>query len=78
MSELTLDERLRLDALHAEAERRTTSRFSTFYPDGDGPLARTRYQKHLDFFAAGTTKERLFMAANRVGAVSPLVDGTTV
>jgi phage terminase large subunit-like protein len=67
MSELTLDERLRLDALHAEAERRTTSRFSTFYPDGDGPLARTRYQKHLDFFAAGTTKERLFMAANRVG-----------
>ncbi len=67
MSELTLDERLRLDALHAEAERRTTSRFSTFYPDGDGPLARMRYQKHLDFFAAGTTKERLFMAANRVG-----------
>ena len=67
MSDLTLDERLRLDALRAEAERRTTSRFATFYPDGDGPLARSRYQKHLDFFAAGTTKERLFMAANRVG-----------
>ena len=67
MSELTLDERLRLDALRAEAERRTTSRFNTFYPDGDGPVARSRYQKHLDFFAAGTTKERLFMAANRVG-----------
>ena len=67
MAELTLDERLRLDALRAEAQRRTTSRFSTFYPDGNGPIARSRYQKHLDFFAAGHIKERLFMAANRVG-----------
>ena len=66
MAALTLDERLQLDSLTAEAHRRTTSRFATFFADS-GPLARSGYQKHLDFFAAGHTKERLFMAANRVG-----------
>ena len=64
---LTLDERLQYDRLIAEAVRRSTSRFSTFFADS-GPLARTGYLKHLDFFAAGKKfKERLFMAANRVG-----------
>ena len=66
MGALTLDERLQLDALTAEASRRTSSRFVTFFADA-GPLARSGYPKHLDFFAAGHTKERLFMAANRVG-----------
>ncbi|MDK2957862.1 MAG: hypothetical protein PWQ57_3360 [Desulfovibrionales bacterium] len=33
-----------------------------------GPLARTRYPRHMAFFAAGAKyRERLFMAANRVG-----------
>ena len=64
---LTVDERLHYDRLIAEAVRRATSRFSTFFSD-DGPLARSRYLKHLDFFASGKKfKERLFMAANRVG-----------
>ena len=66
MGALTLDERLQLDALTAEASRRTSSRFVTFFTD-TGPCARSGYPKHLDFFAAGHTKERLFMAANRVG-----------
>tara|TARA_R110000737_G_scaffold279612_2_gene286325 strand:- start:1651 stop:3078 length:1428 start_codon:yes stop_codon:yes gene_type:complete len=64
---LTVDERLQYDRLIAEAVRRSTSRFTTFFAD-TGPLARAGYVKHLDFFAAGRKfKERLFMAANRVG-----------
>jgi phage terminase large subunit-like protein len=64
---LTVDERMHYDRLVAEAVRRATSRFSTFFAD-DGPLARSGYLKHLDFFASGKKfKERLFMAANRVG-----------
>ena len=50
-----------------ELARRRSARLHTFFAD-DGPLAREHYRKHLDFFAAGAThKERLFMAANRVG-----------
>ena len=51
-----------------EAElRRRRAAFVTLFPDS-GPLGREFYQKHLEFFAAGATyKERLFMAANRVG-----------
>ena len=64
---LTVDERLQYERLVAEAVRRATSRFSTFFAES-GPLARQGYLKHLDFFAAGKKfKERLFMAANRVG-----------
>src|SRR5579864_1456355 len=37
------------------------------FPD-TGPFCREVYPKHLEFFAAGAQyKERLFMAANRVG-----------
>ena len=64
---LTVDERLQYDRLIAEAVRRSTARFTTFFAE-TGPLARTGYLKHLDFFSAGKRyKERLFMAANRVG-----------
>lgn len=50
-----------------ELERRKGGRFQTIFPD-DGPYRRERYPKHLAFFAAGAThKERLFLAANRVG-----------
>lgn len=51
-----------------EKERRTkTRKFYSYYPD-DGPLRRELYPKHMQFFAAGSTfRERLMMAANRVG-----------
>jgi phage terminase large subunit-like protein len=64
---LTATERQELDALAAEAERRSASRFRQFFPD-DGPFARSKYAKQLEFFAVGAQyKERLLMAANRVG-----------
>jgi hypothetical protein len=47
----------------------TTERLTlgTYYPDA-GPLCRALHPKHLAFFAAGAVhRERLFMAANRVG-----------
>lgn len=43
------------------------NKFSNLFPD-EGPLRRQLYHKHMEHFAAGATKrERLFMAANRVG-----------
>lgn len=37
------------------------------YPD-EGPYARHRYPKHMEFFAAGAKyRERCFMAGNRIG-----------
>src|SRR5262249_52446921 len=57
-----------LDRRLIEAERqRRRSAFVTLFPDS-GPFCRELYPKHLEFFAAGAKyKERLFMAANRVG-----------
>jgi phage terminase large subunit-like protein len=57
-----------LNAQLIEAERRRRrSGFRTLFADS-GPLCRDSYPKHLEFFAAGAhSKERLFMAANRVG-----------
>jgi phage terminase large subunit-like protein len=56
-----------LAALVEEADRRMSARFRQFFQD-DGPTRRELYPKHLEFFAAGARfKERLFMAANRVG-----------
>lgn len=51
-----------------ELERRRAGRkLSTYYPE-TGPLRRELYPKHLEFFALGKGKrERLFLAANRVG-----------
>jgi hypothetical protein len=66
---LTKEERAVLAALVAEAEQRASAKFRRFFPD-DGPLARHRYPKQLEFFAPGATfKERLFLAANRVGNI---------
>ena len=49
----------------ARAERR--HKLVTYYPDS-GPPRRALYPKHLAFFAGGAVhRERLFMAANRVG-----------
>jgi len=48
-------------------KRRRRSAFVTLFSE-DGPLRRELYPKHLEFLAAGANyKERLFMAANRVG-----------
>ncbi len=65
-SELTKTQRLLI--LRQEKVRRvSTRRFDLFYPD-TGPLRRSLYQKHLEFFRAGRTyRERCFIAANRVG-----------
>lgn len=57
----------RAQLLLAEAQRRSQYRFRTFFPT-TGPLGRDHYRQHMAFFGAGAThKERLFMAANRVG-----------
>lgn len=55
-------------ALLEEKERRKGRRkIDTYYPD-TGRLRRAAYPKHLAFFAAGAIhRERLMLAANRVG-----------
>ncbi len=57
-----------LDLRVIEAEkRRRQSPFQTLFPD-EGPHRREFYPKHLEFFEAGAHfRQRLFMAANRVG-----------
>lgn len=56
-----------LAAVRAELERRKWRWKDTLYPDR-GPLARAKYHKHLDFFAAGASyRQRALIAANRVG-----------
>ena len=51
----------------AELERRQSSKFGQYFADS-GTFPRALYPKHLEFFGAGARfKERLFMAANRVG-----------
>ena len=48
-------------------ERRKNNKIKQYYP-ATGPLRRDLYPKHLDFFTAGKIhKERLMLAANRVG-----------
>jgi hypothetical protein len=57
-----------LDRRSIDTERdRRNSPFLTMFP-ATGPKPRELYPKQIDFFAAGLLyKERLFMAANRVG-----------
>lgn len=51
----------------AELERRAACKFGQYFPD-EGEYRRELYPRHLEFFAAGSAyKERLFMAANRIG-----------
>lgn len=54
--------------LTEELARRDAGRkLTTYYPE-TGPLRRDLYPKHMEFFALGKGKrERLFLAANRVG-----------
>jgi hypothetical protein len=57
----------RLDAVEAEKWRRNHSKISKYYPD-TGQRRRELYVKHMEFFRAGAChRERLMLAANRVG-----------
>ena len=56
-----------LGPILADEERAKWNKFAELFPD-EGMYRRELYPKHMEFFAAGKTKrERLFMAANRVG-----------
>ena len=56
-----------LEAVERVERWRARNRIQRFYPD-EGPLRRELYPKHQAFFAAGAEhRERLMMAANRVG-----------
>lgn len=61
-------EKLELLKLLEEKERRSrTMKLSSYYPD-EGPLRRSLYVKHNQFFEAGASRrERLMLAANRIG-----------
>ncbi len=62
-----MSEMAEIAALVAELERRQSCKFGQYFTDRE-PFPRAKYPKHLEFFAAGRTfKERLFMAANRIG-----------
>lgn len=55
------------DACRAELEKRAGGRFKTIFPD-EGPYRRSLYPKHMEFFRHGAIhRERLMLAANRVG-----------
>lgn len=68
LSQLSRDEKEQLIILNEETERRRkTRRLFGYYPD-TGTLRRELYVKHLSFFQAGNSyRERLMLAANRVG-----------
>lgn len=61
-------EKLELIAIYEEKiRRRLTRKILSYYPD-DGPLRRELYVKHNQFFEAGLKfRQRLMLAANRVG-----------
>lgn len=56
-----------LKALEEKARRRRYNLIQQIFPDA-GPYRRELYLRHMEFFRAGAShRERLFMAANRVG-----------
>jgi phage terminase large subunit-like protein len=65
---LTRSNKLRyLRLLQEKAKRISQNKISRLFPE-DGPLSRHEYKKHMEFFEAGAKyRERLFIAANRVG-----------
>jgi phage terminase large subunit-like protein len=62
------EEKIELLKMLEERERRVKFRkLYSYYPE-EGPLRRELYVKHSEFFAAGTKyRERLMLAANRIG-----------
>ena len=56
-----------LEILQEQQRRASRRKILTYFPD-TGPLRRELYSKHCDYFEAGSThRERLMLAANRVG-----------
>jgi len=68
LERLTATERRELlGLLEEQAYRKSRRKLFTYYPE-EGPLRRGLYPKHLAFFRAGREhRERLMLAANRVG-----------
>ena len=66
--ELSREQKLQqITLLREQASRKRRNKIKTFYPD-TGPLRRELYVKHMKFFAAGARhRQRLMLAANRVG-----------
>lgn len=67
---MNFDRAATLELLRLDAElqrRRARMKLASYFPD-EGPLRRELYPKHVSFFAAGLThRQRLMLAANRVG-----------
>jgi len=65
---MTREEILEEIRIAEELKRRTRERkILSYFPD-TGPLRRELYAKHLEFFRAGSSyRERLMLAANRIG-----------
>lgn len=65
---LTMEEQIELLFLNDLLKKRQAERkIDNLFPD-EGPVRRELYPKHLDFFKAGSSnRQRLLMAANRVG-----------
>lgn len=68
LKKLTKKDKIELLLLLEEKERRAKrNKILSYYPD-TGPLRRELYTKHMQFFEAGSTfRERLMLAANRIG-----------
>lgn len=68
LASLSYSEKLELLNLLEEKQRRTNrQKLTTYYPE-TGPLRRELYRPHMEMFAAGAEhRERLMLAANRVG-----------
>ncbi len=68
VAQLSKDQQLEaIELLEEQARRASRRKLLTYFPE-TGPLRRDLYAKHCEFFAAGTThRERLMLAANRVG-----------
>src|SRR5690348_11211289 len=68
LSQLPRDLLIESVALKEEiARRRSRRKLQSYFPE-TGPLRRELYAKHCEFFAAGRLhRERLMLAANRVG-----------
>jgi phage terminase large subunit-like protein len=57
----------KIEILREKLRRKKERKLYFYYPDS-GPLRRELYKKHLAFFKAGPNfRERLFLAANRIG-----------
>jgi phage terminase large subunit-like protein len=65
---MSREDKLELIQLYEEKLRRKKERkILSYYPD-EGPLRRELYKKHIEFFEGGNKyRERLMLAANRVG-----------